>query len=132
MQVDHEVAVGSNALADLFQRPDHLWNARTRVEQRAANAIGRGGAATARSRPTARAGGAAATARAPPTARARSPGSSRPRARQDAAVDAIDPPAGGHRRRRALFEAHALRLFLRDDALRQTVGRVQLDVVARL
>src|ERR671915_448303 len=59
-------------------------------------------------------------------------GSSPTRARQDAAVYAVDAPAGGHRRRRALFEAHPLRLFGRDDPLRQTARRIQLDVLTRL
>ena len=33
MQVDHEVAVGSDALADLLERFDDLRNARARIER---------------------------------------------------------------------------------------------------
>ena len=132
MQVDHEVAVGSDALADLFQRLDDLRNARACIEQRSAPAAAR----RRRRRPRPARPGAAA-ARAPHQRRAAGPAAGPParcaaRARQDAAVDAIHAPAGGHRRRGALLQAHPLRLVGRDDPLRQTARRVQLDVLTRL
>src|SRR5688500_17280028 len=117
MQVDHEVAVRSDALADLLQRLDHLRNARACVEQRSATAAALAAGSTARRRTRGR------TRR-----RARPTGSRPTRARQDAAVYAVDAPAGRHRRRCALLEAHSLCLFLGDDPLRQTARRVQLDV----
>src|SRR5687768_7973031 len=104
MQVDHEVAFRPDALSDLLQRFDHLWNARACVVQ----------ASAAPAATSARTGARAAGSRTRSAWTGSSAGVG-----QDAAVHAVHAPASCHRRCCTLLETHLLRLFGRHDPLRE-------------
>ena len=110
VQIDHPVAVRPDAFADLLDRLDDQPDVRPRIEDRAAPAASATAASPCATPP-------------PPPARAG--------ARQNAAVDAVHAIPGRHRCRRALFQAHRRGFRRRDESLRQTRRRIELDVLAR-
>jgi hypothetical protein len=110
VEVDHPVAVRPDSFADLLDCLDDQPDVRPRIEDRAAPAA---------SATTARRNSRVATA------------SCASGAWENAAVDAIDPIPSRHRCRRALFQAHCRRFRRRDEPLRQTGRRIELDVFAR-
>ncbi len=124
VQIDHPVAVGADALADLLHRLDDQPDARSRIEHRAAPAATP--AASTATRPGHRRA-RGCTRRCPTRSASRAAG-----ARQNAAVDAVDAIARRHRRRRAILQAHRRRFGRRNQALGQTRRRIELDVLARL
>ena len=113
VQINHPVAIRADAVADLLDRLNNLANARSRVEHRPPAPAGRCKTRTRRCRaPPASAGGAT-------------------RARKNSPVDAVDAIARAHCCSGTFLQAHRRRFCWWHQPLRQTRGRIELDMLSR-